>query len=126
MKKLSKTEVETKDELLKDFEQKSSIVDEAYAAYVEAVAALNDAISDLNETVTDLENFRQSIYDQMEEYFDERSEKWQESDTGIAYRDWMDEWSNLSLDPMDDMEEMPIDTPDVSLFEEVATEFHGE
>jgi len=125
MKSLSKNEVETKDELISDFNKKSEIVRELHQEYLEAAAKLNDAITDLNETVADLENFRSDIFNQMEEYFDGKSEKWQEGDTGSAYRDWMDEWSNLSLDPMEMVNDEDIDIPDVSLYEEVATEFHG-
>ncbi len=123
MKKLSKDELEIQKQLLESFAEKASDVDRLYSEYVDAVAALNAAIDDLNGTVTELENYRQSIFDQMEEYFDGKSEKWQESDTGTEYRDWMDEWSNATVDTMEDVEEVGIDIPDVSLFDELRTEF---
>lgn len=125
MKKLSNSELETMKELLETYDEKSSEVDRLYILYVDAVSALNEKIADLNGAASDLESFRQSIFDQMEDYFDGKSENWQDGDTGSSYRDWMDEWSNASVYQMDEVEEQGIDIPDVSLFEEISTEFQG-
>lgn len=49
-----------------------------------------DYESELEET----NEFLESVHSEMQEYFDERSEKWQESEKGSAYQDWMDEWNS--------------------------------
>ena len=123
MKKLSSTEIDAKDELLEDYFEKSAEVTDQYNKYIEAITNLNYVIADLNSTLGEIENFRQSVYDQMEEYYDSKSEKWQEGEIGTAYRDWMNEWSNATVDLMEELEEQDIDIPDPTLLNEISTKF---
>jgi hypothetical protein len=45
-----------------------------------------------NDVVENLNNFIEDQRSQMQNYFDGRSEKWQESDKGDAYQNWIDAW----------------------------------
>jgi hypothetical protein len=124
MKKLSKHEVEAKDDLVSDFQKKSAEVERLWSEYEDAVNALNEAISDLNSTVDDMNSFVQEVATQMEDFYDEKSEKWQQSDTGSAYSDWKSEWEQIEVSMMDEIAVDAIDLPDIEEFEQVATEFH--
>lgn len=125
MKKLSKHEVEAKDDLLDEYQKKVTKIESLWNEYEDAVNALNEAIAELNSTVDDMNSFVQEIVTQMDEYIDEKSEKWQEGDTGTAYLDWKSEWENISISMMDEIPVEGLDTPDVSDYEQVSTEFNN-
>lgn len=64
-----------------------------------------------NEIVSNLNNFIIEQRDEMQMYFDERSEKWQESDAGSSYQDWIDAW-DLEIGEVEDFDDVEI--PDES------------
>lgn len=79
MKKLTKLQVLKKKALfaklaLLSMDEKSFNLEE----YNKAIRSLNDFIADTK--------------DEMQNYFDERTEKWQESDNGFLYQNWIDNW----------------------------------
>jgi hypothetical protein len=45
-----------------------------------------------NEAIQNLNSFIAETRDEMQMYFDERSDKWQESEKGTYYQDWIDNW----------------------------------
>jgi hypothetical protein len=68
-----------------------------------------------NTKIKELNQFIDDIRSDMQDYYDERSEKWQESDNGQMYQDWIDQWDNCYLE-VDDFLEVNIpedfDLPD--------------
>ena len=60
----------------------------------ELVERIDRLVGELNSAIEEAEELRDEVHSALEEYFDNRSEKWQEGDTGTAYREWMDEWDN--------------------------------
>jgi hypothetical protein len=59
-----------------------------------------DAQADYNETVERARNLAGQISDTAQEDFDAKSERWQDSDTGIQVRSWIEQWE-MSLDDVD-------------------------
>ena len=45
-----------------------------------------------NEAIQNLNSFIFEIREEMQMYFDDKSEKWQESDKGFAYQEWIENW----------------------------------
>ena len=93
-----------------------------------AVGAFNKAVEDAQQSVTEalaaynavLENtcgFAEQIVADMQESYDGRSEKWQESERGQAYKDWLDEWCGLCLDEIEIDFPDDLDEPDLSAAE---------
>lgn len=64
----------------------------------EAVTILEAAAEKYNEAMQSLRAFRDEVVEQIETIFDEKSEKWQESDKGTAWSEWMDQWKNHDFD----------------------------
>jgi hypothetical protein len=73
------------------------------------VEALNEAIGEAND-------FCIEVHSDMEAYQGEKSEKWQESDAGVEYQDWMDQWDG-EIDEVDFDAPEDIDEPDVDVDE---------
>lgn len=79
-------------------------------------AALNKAWTDLNakletynEAARDAKELAEEVHSDLENFHDERSEKWQESDAGSAFRSWVEEWGNASFDDADRDEPVELD-----------------
>lgn len=51
-----------------------------------------------NEAVHEFEEFREELVSEMVDYRDERSDRWQESDAGVYYNEWVDAWSETIAD----------------------------
>lgn len=62
----------------------------------ENLDAVKDAIenkdSGINRWLEMAELLREEVHGEMEGYFEDRTEKWQESENGEAYTEWMDQW----------------------------------
>ena len=112
----------TKDRVT-EWESALSVLEEAWNRYLEAVEALkvqigvavaegdtlagdlqtqftadyktlkekSDEITDAHETLTSL---AEGYVEEMTSYADDRSDKWQESEAGDRYRDWISQWEN--------------------------------
>lgn len=77
-----------------------------------------DEISDYNTFVREAQEFIEEMRDEMQAYYDDRSEKWQESDTGTEYYDWIDAWET-GLDEIEDIQPEEIDCPDFDAVETI-------
>lgn len=106
--KLTKDQVERRDDMAAELRAKWEDVESASQAIQGYMDELNAAIVAYNETVGDVEQFRGDIAGQMQEAFDEKSEKWQEGETGQAYDGWKSEWDNFEAE---EMAEVEIDIP---------------
>ncbi len=99
MKKLPKNYFDRLDDL-KNFYQKQLIVlkaaiEDYNGILEEAYGKLKEAVGDYNEIITDVNAFKEEATSELENEFDGKSEKWQESDAGSEFRDWVDSWQNI-------------------------------
>lgn len=112
MKRLTKKQVQEQADLAEDLRETadsmgSSVlaynvgVQEAfdtYAAVLEAVYHEHIEPLELESRMDDAESFRDDIACRLREYFDGRSEKWQDSDAGEQYVEWVEAWEECGLD----------------------------
>jgi hypothetical protein len=88
---------------------------------------VESALLSLNEKIIEAEEWRGDMASEMQDYFDERSERWQESDAGSNYQDWLTEWGSelpeVELDAPEDVEMPEVEALDTleGLPEEVST-----
>ena len=101
-----------------------------------------DLLSDIGNLdrscLEEAEEFAEEVRDSLTEFFDARSEKWQESEKGLSYQSWIDEWDSAAGsigDPQDfvdihEVYEEPAyadwDELDISDFDNVAMAVEGE
>lgn len=72
----------------------------ADGAQRDAVAAqLPLLVEQYNLKVEEAQQFVDSIHEAQEAYMGSRSERWLDSDKGVSYSDWADEWT-AELDPL--------------------------
>jgi hypothetical protein len=111
MKRLSKDQLSTRNDLVKRLR-------EAAEKTEKAIADVNGVIDEYNAILDEAENFRDEVVSEMDTYYDERSEKWQETDAGSSYQDWKGQYEALDIDHLetleiddlklaDDLEELP-------------------
>lgn len=62
-----------------------------FAGDYKALKEKSDEITDAHETLTSL---AEGYVEEMTSYADDRSDKWQESEAGDRYRDWISAWEN--------------------------------
>lgn len=63
----------------------------------ETVQALNEAIGTYNMALQDAAAIRDEIVASMEDHYNDRSEKWQESESGGRYAEWIAEWEEAEF-----------------------------
>jgi len=90
-----------------------AVIEVYNAKLAELFALVQEALEVYNATIWDAQSFRTDLVSELEGYRDERSDKWQESDRGQAFEDWIQEWENLDLDEVTIDEPEPLETPDV-------------
>jgi hypothetical protein len=97
MKRLSKDQLATRNELVKRLR-------DAAGAIETAIDTTNGVIDEYNAILADVESFRDEVVGEMETYYDERSEKWQETDAGSSYQDWKSQFEALDVDQLEQLE----------------------
>lgn len=111
--KLTKAEGKQRAELVAALELASTEVATAIEAANEAieaaVIAVNAKIAAYNETLANAFTYTEELVERLDDEFSGRSETWQDGDKGSAARDFMGAWSELDLEPVDDIEVEPID-----------------
>lgn len=99
MKKLTEDQAKQLSSLIDDLRAENDHVEEILTKVNEFINnELNGAIDAYNAKVEEAKQFVGGITDKMEEYVEGKSEIWGDSDTGVAYSDWMGEWSGIDLD----------------------------
>lgn len=83
MKKLTKEQRATRDRLIGELEILQTRVETAIEAY--------------KTKCQEAQAFAQDVSEEIQSYIGERSDKWQESDVGIAFSEWQQSWENLEL-----------------------------
>jgi hypothetical protein len=69
----------------------------------EAQVNVEGAWNELRAVLSDARDFRDEIIERMSEYQGERSDKWQESDAGVRYESFKEQWESAELD-LDEVE----------------------
>jgi len=98
MKKLSKGHKSTLESLIGELDKQASIVDDL-------TVQLNTAISEYNDKLAEAREWRDEIVADMETFWENRSEKWQESEAGSNYSNWMSQYQELDLDELQEADE---------------------
>lgn len=102
---LSKTETETRDNLVTKLNEAWGKVEDAVTAFNDGVvdmrAVVERAVEDYNEVVSEAEAFAADIANEIETEYDNKSEKWQEGERAEAVTGMKDEWQGLDMSQID-------------------------
>lgn len=108
--KLSKQDVERRDEYVKELRAAADVVEDAInvfnASMRDSWETAKQAIGKYNEIIAGVAGWRDDLVNQLESDIEEKSERWQDSEKGQSANDWKSEWENLDLETYD------IDMPD--------------
>ncbi len=74
------------------------------AKFNKLVDQINDKALQYNELLEELNALRQEWHSEMEGYYEERSERWQQSEKGMAYEEWKETWGCFLGDEVHDLE----------------------
>ena len=102
--KLRKDQLAERDALAADLRKKAEALNIAIVAFNQAIGPVSQAVGEelegYNGILAKARAFASSITEPAQEQFDAKSERWQESDKGIAVRSWIERWE-MSLDDVD-------------------------
>ena len=102
--KLSKQQLAERDALAADIREKTKALNAAIAAFNQAIEPLSRAVveaqDDYNAILEKARALASGVTEAAHDEFDARSERWQESNTGIKVRNWIERWE-VSLDDVD-------------------------
>ena len=106
MRSLSENEINRKAAIERKLDAALSGVENAQSAYNAEMQALwqkymAPAFEQLNAALSDAEEFRAGVEERLQEFSDDQSDKWQDSDEGSEFSDWLSEWQNVSFDEVD-------------------------
>jgi len=108
MKKLTKDQIDEKDQLARRMDQAEADVREAIRIHNqrldESWAEVADALDNRSQLVGVANAFLQHIHEEQMNYHGDRPDDWQDSIKGRAYGNWADEWDVA-------LEEITIDCP---------------
>ena len=110
MRKLTDKDLSARNDLVSHLTQEGADVEEAVSEVNEVIAKLNEKVSAYNNTLKNVRDFRDDLVQRMQDHYDGKPEKWQESEQGSNYQDWMDGWGSAdfddlaTLDPIDQLE----------------------
>lgn len=117
MRRLSKQELQQRDEFADALETSRNKLCDAVDKFNSKITELYEPVAGLveeyNGIAADAQNWRDDILSQMDDYMSERSEKWLESDTGQAYQEWKDSWESLSIEQFNIEQPEGIDLPEI-------------
>lgn len=109
MNKLTRDQIQTKLKFAYQLSDVGEDIQDSIKRYNQLIEAARTEIEGLvgryNELVQDAQGMMEGIHDEQEAYKGDRSDRWQDSDAGQAYTEWMDAWAV-------DLEEMDIVLPD--------------
>jgi hypothetical protein len=102
--KVTKEQLATRDVLAADLRAKATALNVTIAAFNREVEPLVRAVAEAqvnyNETVEHARALANQISEAAQEVFDAKSGRWQDSDSGIQVRTWIEQWE-MSLDDID-------------------------
>jgi seryl-tRNA synthetase len=103
-KPISKEQIERRETYVAQLNDLGRKVQEAANAYNEVMEEMNTALENVRE-------WRDDVVGSLEDYIDNKSDKWQESDKGLAWTDLKNEWEGAELDEFEllDVSDIPDD-----------------
>ena len=106
MRSLSENEIRRKAEIERKLDDALSGVENAQGAYNAEMQALwqkymAPAFGRLNAALSEAERFKEGVEERLQNFSDDQSDKWQDSDEGSEFSDWLSEWQNASFDEVD-------------------------
>lgn len=105
--KLTKNEATTRDDFVARFEMASAELDQVRETTNEAIEALlgplNEKITAYNVILAEAKEYAEEIAARFQTEFDDKSEKWQESEKGVAVSEMIESWTNLDFEEVDDV-----------------------
>lgn len=120
MKKLTKIQIDTKNQLARRLDQSEQDVREAIQVLnrrlEETWAEVAGAVGHHNELLEEVNDFRQQIHDEQMQYQEDRPEAWQGSERGRAYEGWAEGWG-VSLDEITVECPEPVEEPEMDAAE---------
>ena len=120
MNEISDADKGTRNELIRELTNGEEDIDKAILELNEKVDALNEAIARYNNTLKNADDWRNSIVVKMKDHHGDQSEKWQNSEEGEFYADWIDDWELPEFAALDTLERMgPIEPEVVAQLEEL-------
>jgi hypothetical protein len=109
MKRLAKTQVAKKEQLGVKLGAAASALLVAQEAYDAAMVAYNEAAQEVND-------FAAEVAEEARTYYNERSEKWQESAAGGDYDAWVQDWEDVQVELVDEIDgSVPTENPLIDL-----------
>lgn len=101
MKKLSKTDLQAREEVTKKLGEAHSLLTSAVEEYNDAVAEawakVEDCQNGYNEALHAASEWCEGIASQIEDYVNDKSEKWQEGEKAEAYENWKGEYEGIDF-----------------------------
>lgn len=114
--KLSKAEIERRDDLIAKMADASAKIGDAVERFNAAMSdhrqSVEDAVDAYNELVSEARDLANDIAAQAEEDISSKSEKWQEGERGQAAAEYQQAWEGLDLDSIE------VELPDDVSFDE--------
>jgi cell division septum initiation protein DivIVA len=102
--KLSRQQLAERDALAADIREKTKALNAAIAAFNQAIEPLSRAVveaqDDYNAILEKARALASGVTEAAHDEFDARTERWQESNTGIKVRNWIEQWE-VTLDDVD-------------------------
>ncbi len=111
MKKLNKQQQLEVDAAIESCQQARGQLESAIQSFNDKLeeerGAVEERLGTYNEKLAELKGIYEAAGEEARNYYDERSERWQDSDVGIAYSEWAD-----TLESPDELDDLEIDFPD--------------
>jgi hypothetical protein len=116
--KISKEELRTRTQLIEDLALAAADIDQCVSVYNDQVGGLRTpvelAVTKYNELVSKARELCSEIAQEAEQDLGDKSEKWLDSERGIAAQSWVESWDGIELDDLDFQwpDELEIEIPD--------------
>lgn len=124
MKSLTKKQVQQLTDLQTDLQSASEKVESAIADFNANINELwgdlvLDELNEYNKLALQASEFAEQIQSQIQSYNENKSEEWQQSDLGVAYQEWLDEWDEADFIEIDAKMPDETDVPDFDAVEAI-------
>jgi hypothetical protein len=108
---LSKLDTAQRQEQADALENAWQRIVEAHQDVAAAVEKLNEKVTAYNEAADTMTEWKNDIAGRIDEEFCERSEKWQESEKGVAYEEWKAAWEEFEVEQIETIEMPELEEP---------------
>ena len=108
MHELTAEDKAKRDEIIAKLDNASGKITKQQEKVDDEIAQLNDEINEYNAALKEADAFADEVVRRISAYYGTKSEGWKE-EKGEAYDDWIGQWSNLNLSPMDLIDEIALD-----------------